>query len=128
VRVWRISERALVIDERQPKDGDIIAFSMDSRHAVIAGEGDTVRVWDLATRMEIARVDCCAARSEVAFDRNGTDLVLGRPPAELLPWDTKRLIEQACAHIPVNLAPREFATLMPGETYHRTCPNVPVAE
>ena len=123
VRIWRVHDRTLALEQRQPKEAEIIAFSTDSRYAATAGENDTLRIWDVPAALEVAQLDCCS-ESFVEFDPNGTDILVGRPPVERITWNTKRLVERACAHVIRNLDPKEFLALLPGEAYRRTCPDV----
>src|SRR5262249_13792242 len=72
VRVWDLTAGK---ETRQLRDHNwaikSVAFSPDGRHVVSGSADTTVRVWDVATSQEIARLDHEGVVTSVAFSRDG---------------------------------------------------------
>jgi WD40 repeat protein len=79
VRVWDVDTQSQIAEIQQGEDWDVIysvAFSPDGQR-VASGSRRTARIWDVATGLELARMENGAPVRVVAFSPGGTMLATG---------------------------------------------------
>ncbi|MBE7557294.1 MAG: hypothetical protein HS126_40170 [Anaerolineales bacterium] len=105
-------------------------FSPDSKWLATGSADHTVRVWEAATGQEMARMAHDQAVMALAFSPNGKWLASGSYDGTARVWRLwpDDLITEACARLPHNLTHAEWERFLPGESYHPTCPTLPVPE
>jgi WD40 repeat protein len=66
----------------------------------------------------------------IAFSPDGKYLATASndKTAQVQLWRREDLMAEACARLTRNLAEYEWKLYLPGEPYHKTCPNLPVPE
>lgn len=134
-----------------------IAFSPDGKYLATASKDKTARVWQIPNSIgrEVTRINNVngkdfrvqrtigvreaveAARIThkdnvvaVAFSPDGKYLATASndKTAQVQLWRREDLMAEACARLTRNLADYEWKLYLPGEPYHKTCPNLPVPE
>ena len=112
-----------------PGDSSVCAFSADSRLFATAGS-NVVRIWEVATQAEIARIEDAAELRELTFSPSGRYLAtIGNKDISRV-WllQSADLIDVACARITRNLTRDERRDYFGDTPYHATCPNIPIPE
>jgi WD40 repeat protein len=107
-----------------------IAFSPDGKYLATASRDKTARVWDLSTGSEVGRITHEDNVVAVAFSPDGKYLATASndKTAQVQLWRREDLIAEACARLAYNLWQGEWEQYLPGEPYHKTCPNLPVPD
>jgi len=111
-----------------------VAFSPDGKYYIATGaEGPYVRVWELATRREVARLSPEASKVwAVAFSPDGKYLAAGGFGNAALIWVSRHypdLIEEVCTRPTRKLTEAEWNLFVDSDIpYRRTCPNLPPGE
>jgi len=109
-----------------------IAISPDGKHLATASTTDqTLRVWEVESKQEVARMRYKGAVKAIAFsaDRNGKYIATADMTAHsacLWLWQPKDLILEACTRLVCNLTPEEWSQYVGDERYRKTCPNLPI--
>jgi WD40 repeat protein len=104
-----------------------LAFGPGSWIAAGGREG-TVYLWDQDSRTPIAVKKHSGAVRAISFSKDGSYLLSTDDAGITLRWrmDEKELEGFACQTVGRNLSRQEWADFFPsGETYHRTCPDLP---
>jgi WD40 repeat protein len=80
--------------------------------------------------VEVARISHKDNVVAVTFSPDGKYLATGSndKTAQVQLWRREDLMAEACARLTRNLANYEWKLYLPGEPYHKTCPNLPVPE
>jgi WD40 repeat protein len=107
-----------------------IAFSPDGKYLATASRDKTARVWDISTGREVARITHEDNVVAVAFSPDGKYLATASndKTAQVQLWRREDLMAEACARLTYNLSQGEWEQYLPGEPYHKTCPNLPVPD
>ncbi len=77
------------------------------------------------------RIEHLSGVTGVVFTPGGDLLSFARVTSDganalhVLPWRVEQLITEACQRLTRNLDPAEGREYMGGETYRKTCPNLP---
>jgi WD40 repeat protein len=88
---------------REPNDQDdnpyaprrTLAFSPDGRLLAVTGRDGAVRLWDVAARRELRRLDGGQGRvGRVAFAPDGRSLAVGGADGTVLVWDVADLMKK----------------------------------
>jgi WD40 repeat protein len=132
-----------------------IAFSPDGKYLATVSQDKTARVWQIpsSSGREVTRIHSVnekefrvqrtigvreaveAARIihkdnvvAVAFSPDGKYLATASndKTAQVQLWRREDLMAEACVRLTRNLAEYEWKLYLPGEQYHKTCPNLPV--
>ena len=90
-----------------------------------------VRIWDMSTRQELARLAHDLNVYSVSLSPDGTGVLTTAGKVMSL-WDVKdirlapeeQLVAEACARLFRNFTQEEWARLVGPEPYLKTCPNL----
>ena len=120
VVVREVSGGALVA--RLPHPGvHTIAFAPDGAFLATAGRGP-VRIWQLSSGAEVARLLDDAPVERLAFSDDGRYIATGAAEGtRSFLWQPQQLIDEACALLPRPLAPDTWQRLFPDAIYVATC-------
>lgn len=126
VRHTRSGEDVLTADEAGGNQR--CAFSPDERYLAITGAADSVRVWDVVSRAEIARIEGLADVVDMAFTADGQTLATLRHDGAVQTWALRDedLLDQACARLSSNLSAEHWARYVGGAREAPACPALPV--
>ncbi len=135
IRLWDIATRQqLGVFTGYLSVMNKVLFSPDGKTLVSssAGEGvstQNIFVWDVATRQLIGQplVGHNEFIEDIAFSPDGRRLASGGLGKTLILWDMtlEVWIADACRVANRNLTLEEWEQYFPGQTYHKTCPNLP---
>ena len=120
VVVREVSDGALVARLSHP-GVHTVAFAPDGAFLATAGRGP-VRIWQLSSGAEVARLLDDAPVEHVAFSDDGRHIATGAAEGtRSFLWQPQQLIAEACALLPRPLAPDTWRRLFPGAVYVDTC-------
>lgn len=98
-----------------------IAFAPGGEYAATAGTGP-IRVWQLSSSAEVARLPDDAPVSALAFSDDGRYLVsAGAGGVETFLWQPQHLVNLACSRLPHKLTAARWGQLFPEASYVATC-------
>jgi WD40 repeat protein len=155
--VWEATSGRGVAYMSDEDSVNAIAFSPDGKYLATASNEKIARVWQIpnssgreVTRInnfngkefrvqrtigvreavEVARITHEDYVVAVAFSPDGKYLATASndKTAQVQLWRREDLMAEACARLTRNLAEYEWKLYLPGEPYHKTCPNLPVPE
>ena len=135
VQVWSISAAGIPTNDlvlRGHTGGaDKLAFSSDGRLLAVAGKNGTVWVWDIRTtnsRQPLALRSNSGPVKALAFSPDGHLLASAGQDGTVRVWslDLDALITLACSTVGRNLGLDEWQQYFGQDTYHRTCPGLPI--
>lgn len=120
VVVREVSGGALLA--RLPHPGvHLVAFAPDGAFLATAGRGP-VRIWQLSSGAEVARLLDDAPVERLAFSDDGQTLATrAAGGTRSFLWQPQQLIDEACARLPRPLAPDRWRRLFPQAVYVATC-------
>ena len=127
VAVRQTRDGRTIASVNHPGNDRICAFSADSRLLATSGS-DIVRVWEVATRVETARIEGTTELQGIAFSPRGRYLAsISRNDVSRV-WllEPTDLIEVACRRLSRNLSRDEKRDYFGDAPYRATCPNIPV--
>jgi WD40 repeat protein len=127
VAVRQTRDGRTIASVNHPGNDSICAFSADSRLLATSGS-DIVRVWEVATRVETARIEGTTELQGIVFSPRGRYLAsISRNDVSRV-WllEPADLIEVACRRLSRNLSRDEKRDYFGDAPYRATCPNIPV--
>ncbi len=140
-RIWEVETGRELVSMVHEDRVWSLAFSPDGRWLATGSDDKMVRLWEVATGQEVKRIERADIVRSVVFSPDGRWLVtnsdgrimVNRPiwPSlefNFLTLSTDDLIIDACSRLSRNLTVEEWEQYLPGESYHRTCPNLPLPE
>jgi len=100
-----------------------VAFSPDGTKVLTGSSDSTARIWDVATGLEVHKLNHEGMVWAVAFSPDGTKVLTGSldKTAWIWPVSDKDLIDQACGCLPENLSIEQWGRYK--ITNVRTCPS-----
>lgn len=101
-----------------------LAFSADSSHLATSTE-KMVRLWDLRTMREVARVPVSSQVTGIGLTPDLQIAITDQRRVSLNDWRPDDLIRDLCHQVSRNLTKREWNRYLPGEEYHKVCPDLP---
>jgi WD40 repeat protein len=110
------------------ESGDIDRIIPDPSSAAFAIlSGGRLSVWDAHTGARLSQLPGATFHT-AAFSPDGRWLIAGYDDhsAALWLWRTKDLQDRACTRLTRNFSHEEWSRWFPKQTYHQTCPNLPV--
>jgi WD40 repeat protein len=106
-----------------------VDFAPDGKTLASGSRDNTIILWDVATRQSVGQplqghTDDVLS---VAFSPDGKTLASGYADTTIILWDVsvESWEARACRMVNRNLTPEEWAQYLPGQPYHKTCPNLP---
>jgi WD40 repeat protein/energy-coupling factor transporter ATP-binding protein EcfA2 len=126
VNLWRYTPGAgkLIRSFDSALTRDLL-FSADSRLLLSSDSNKSVRLWDVATGQLLAQTSVLDPILAIAFTSYGRIAIVDRTQLTLYWWRPEDLIREACGRVSRNLSPQQWARLVPGERYHKTCKDLP---
>jgi WD40 repeat protein len=103
-------------------------FTPDGKYLATASFDRTIKVWELESGREVARIVENAPVLAVGFSGDGRMLAAATDTgdAAVYLWRPADLIAQACRHLTRNLLRTEWDLYLPGREYRPTCPQLPI--
>jgi WD40 repeat protein len=105
-------------------------FSPDGRQLGLIGLKDTVRVWDVGTQSEIARIETLPGVKSLLFSPRGRYLATLQDDGTVRIWLLRGedLVAEVCSRLTRNLTADEWRSLFGGEPYQATCPGLEISD
>lgn len=121
--------RDLAVVDEAGGSGAICAFSADHRYLATTGADASLRVWDIAAREEVARMELPATAHAIAFSPGSRHVAVLGADGVLRRWPLgyADLLAQACARLASNMARSDWQRFTPAEPYRPTCGKLPAA-
>ncbi len=106
-----------------------LAFSSDG-HYLAVGTAGGMKVWDKSELREVASTVTNGSSLFTVFNPENSYLLtlLDTNVVTKWAWQSSQVATAVCAKLSANLSPAEWAEYLPGETYRRTCLNLPKPE
>lgn len=101
-------------------------FSLDGKYlatyeAPFSGD-DRLHIFEVATEQEVARI---RKDGGAFFSEDGLLVTFDGASFTWKKWQPRDILSEACARLTTNLTEREWQRFLPGETYRKTCENLP---
>lgn len=125
VRIWDWATRRQISKLDHPASARSIAFSADSQYLLTATPDYVVRVWSLADGSERARISTGRRVFALSMAADARLAIVAANGLYVYPWQPEALMQELCKRLDRNLSREEWQRQLPGEPYHRTCPNLP---
>lgn len=105
-----------------------INFSPDGKYIGTAMKDHTARIWNISNGKEISRITHNNKVNTVAFSPNGKYIATASDDGTAFVsfWQPEDLMSEACKRLTRNLSIEEWQQYFPNESYHKTCPNLPI--
>ncbi|CAL76028.1 hypothetical protein; putative WD40 repeat [Bradyrhizobium sp. ORS 278] len=105
-------------------------FSPDGRHLALIGLKDTVRVWEVGTQSEIARIETLPDVKSLLFSPRGRYLATLQENGTVRTWLLRGedLVAEVCSRLTRNLTADDWRSLFGGEPYQATCPALKISD
>jgi WD40 repeat protein len=128
IRIWQIKTGKNL--SRMEHDTSIhdIKFGPQGRYIVSATRDNMATVWDVTTGDPMLRFYHDDDVISIDFSVDGRFLITGSADktAHLWYWKPEDLMKLACNRLTRNLTPKEWEEYLNGESYQKTCPDIPV--
>jgi WD40 repeat protein len=102
-----------------------MAFSADSRYALISASDRIVRIWDLQSGTEVARIPLSSHASALGFTKDLRIAIADSEHFAYYSWKPHDLIQELCQKVSRNLTKAEWRHYGSGEPYQKVCPGLP---
>ncbi len=133
LRLWGGGGPSMQAQAQHDAEVTALALSADGRFIASGSSDRTARLWHANDLGAIASLPHPIAISALAFDPRGRRLWAGTggvlSSAGALrswSWQLADLVDEACARADRNLSLDEWRQLLPGESYRRSCPGLPM--
>lgn len=127
---WRANTNEPAAILQHESDVWSVAFDVSGRYLATSSSDYTTRIWAKWTGpypFEITRISGRAGVTGVTFSPTGEYLgtINSNHNAEVWLWQPRDLIRQACDRLKRNMTKEEWKANLYGESYRRTCENLP---
>lgn len=124
VRVYDLRDlREITHLQHDEKNLSAIGFSHDGKYLITHGREGLTHFWELSTGREIARMK--RLKASVAFGRDDSLIMAENGVIRWRQWLPEDVISEACKRLTSNFRIDEWRKYFPGESYRRTCENLP---
>jgi len=127
-QVWEIESAKEVMKIKSTTWWRGSSFSPDAKYIGTAMRDNTARIWEVSNGKEISRITHNNKVNTVAFSPNGKYIATASDDGTgfVSFWQPEDLMSEACKRLTRNLSIEEWQQYFPNESYHKTCPNLPI--